>query len=48
VRYDHFNVRNVPARLSKLKSDPWRDFFAVEQTVTLAMVKRVSKQSTTA
>ena len=45
LRFDHFNVRNIPGRLGKLKSDPWRDFFAVEQTVTAAMVKRVSKQS---
>ena len=48
LRFDHFNVRNIPARLGKLKSDPWRDFFAVEQTVTAAMMKRVSKQSTSA
>jgi bifunctional non-homologous end joining protein LigD len=48
VRFDHFNVRNIPARLSKLKSDPWREFFTVEQTITAAMLKRVSKQSTSA
>jgi bifunctional non-homologous end joining protein LigD len=41
VRFDHFNVRNVPARLRQLKADPWRDFLSVEQTVTAAMLKRV-------
>ena len=41
VRFDHFNLRNVPARLGKLKSDPWREFFVVEQTITAAMLKRV-------
>jgi bifunctional non-homologous end joining protein LigD len=41
VRFDHFNVLNVPARLSKLKSDPWGEFFSVKQTVTAAMLKRV-------
>jgi bifunctional non-homologous end joining protein LigD len=25
LRYDHFNVANVPKRLQKLKRDPWRD-----------------------
>jgi pimeloyl-ACP methyl ester carboxylesterase len=42
VRFDHFSVRNIPARLGKLKSDPWRDFLSVEQSVTAAMLKRVS------
>src|SRR2546421_5269 len=26
VRFDHFNLRTVPTRLSALKSDPWADF----------------------
>ncbi len=41
VRFDHFNVRNVPARLKRLKRDPWADLLNVRQTVTKATMKRV-------
>src|SRR5262245_35568476 len=41
LRFDHFNVRNIPARLGKLKADPCREFCTVEQTVTAAMLKLV-------
>jgi len=40
VRFDHFNVRNVPARLQR-KRDPWDGFFQVRQTVTAKMLKSV-------
>lgn len=38
VRFDHFNVRTVPARLTRHK-DPWADFFTVRQRLTAAMLK---------
>ena len=41
VRFDHFNVRTVPARLKRMKNDPWADFFTVKQRVTAAMLKSV-------
>ena len=41
VRFDHFNVRNVPARLKRLKQDPWARFDAVRQSVTKTMMKKV-------
>jgi len=41
VRFDHFNVRNVPARLKRMKRDPWADFFDNAQTITAAMMKKV-------
>jgi bifunctional non-homologous end joining protein LigD len=41
VRYDHFNVRNVPARLLRMKHDPWREFFEVSQSITGAMMKKI-------
>jgi bifunctional non-homologous end joining protein LigD len=41
VRFDHFNVRNVPARLKRLKTDPWDGFFEMRQTVTKAVMKKV-------
>ncbi|MDQ6916990.1 MAG: DNA ligase D [Pseudomonadota bacterium] len=41
VRFDHFNLRTVPPRLAALKSDPWKDFLQVRQTISKAMFKRV-------
>jgi bifunctional non-homologous end joining protein LigD len=29
-----FNIENLPARLSKLKRDPWSDFFSTRQSLT--------------
>ncbi|HEX4415080.1 MAG TPA: DNA ligase D [Lacipirellulaceae bacterium] len=31
---DMFNIKNLPKRLSKLKKDPWADFFKVRQSIT--------------
>jgi len=41
VRFDHFNLRTVPTRLSSLKSDPWADFLELRQSISKAMFKRV-------
>ncbi len=41
VRFDHFNLRTVPPRLSALKSDPWADFLKLRQSISKAMFKRV-------
>ncbi|HEV7412359.1 MAG TPA: non-homologous end-joining DNA ligase, partial [Casimicrobiaceae bacterium] len=41
VRFDHFNVRNVPERLRGLRKDPWASVGETRQTVTRAMFKRV-------
>lgn len=41
VRFDFFNVRTVPGRLSKLQKDPWEKFATTRQTVTAAMFKQV-------
>jgi bifunctional non-homologous end joining protein LigD len=40
-RFDHFNVRNVPERLERQKSDPWRGFAAARRTVTPAVRRRL-------
>jgi bifunctional non-homologous end joining protein LigD len=29
-----FNIENLPARLAKLKKDPWEDFFSTRQSLT--------------
>lgn len=41
VRYDYFNVRNIPQRLARMKRDPWSGFFELKQSVTATMMKRV-------
>jgi bifunctional non-homologous end joining protein LigD len=41
VRFDHFHAGNVPARLKRLKTDPWKGFFEIRQSVTQAMMKKV-------
>ena len=41
LRFDHFNVSNVPTRLKRLKKQPWAEFDAVRQTVTKTMMKKV-------
>jgi bifunctional non-homologous end joining protein LigD len=41
IRREHFNLRNVPERLAKLKKDPWAGFFDVKQSVTKALMKKV-------
>ena len=45
LRFDHFNVKNVPARLKRLRADPWKNFLSTRQTVTAAMFKRVGAKA---
>ena len=45
VRFDHFNIGNVPERLARLKADPWAKFFDTRQTITGAMRKRLAGSS---
>jgi bifunctional non-homologous end joining protein LigD len=39
IRFDHFNVRNAPARLRR--RDPWGGFFTIEQSLTTQMMRQV-------
>jgi len=41
LRHAHFNARTVPARLSKLRRDPWRDLVASARPLTPALLARV-------
>jgi bifunctional non-homologous end joining protein LigD len=41
LRFDHFNVRNTPARLAQLKSDPWADYEDARRALTKNMMKQV-------
>jgi bifunctional non-homologous end joining protein LigD len=46
VRFDHFNVRNVPQRLAEAKRDPWRDLDAQARRLTAAIMARVGFKGT--
>jgi bifunctional non-homologous end joining protein LigD len=37
----HFSVNNLPARLSKLKKDPWSGIDEVRQTITASIVRKL-------
>jgi bifunctional non-homologous end joining protein LigD len=41
VRFDHFNARNVPARISRMKTDPWRDLERSAVALTPAIMAKV-------
>jgi bifunctional non-homologous end joining protein LigD len=45
VRFDYFNIRNVPERLARRHADPWAQFEATRQTITAAMRKRLAAGS---
>ena len=41
VRFDIFNVKTVPLRLSNLRHDPWDKFAATRQTITSSMFRQI-------
>jgi len=41
LRFDRFNVANMPKRLKKVKADPWRDIAAAAVALTPAVMARV-------
>ena len=40
---DAFTIQNTPARLKRLKKDPWAEIAAVKQSITKAVLKQVMK-----
>jgi bifunctional non-homologous end joining protein LigD len=38
---DHFTIKNLPARLAKLKNDPWAGIADVKQSITASILKRL-------
>lgn len=38
---DHFTIKTLPARLAKLKADPWEGITDVKQSLTASMLKRL-------
>jgi bifunctional non-homologous end joining protein LigD len=47
LKSDHFTIENLPARLSRLKQDPWAEMPKVRQSITAAIVKRLGKYGQT-
>jgi bifunctional non-homologous end joining protein LigD len=45
VRFDHFNAKNVPQRLARMKRDPWAALPETRQTLTQAMQRRVGSSA---
>ncbi len=41
VRFDHFNIRNVPERLAAMRNDPWAAFDKTRQTITRSAFRRI-------
>jgi bifunctional non-homologous end joining protein LigD len=42
VRFDHFNLRTVPERLARLRTDPWAAFAGTRQSVPAALRRRLA------
>ncbi len=40
---DHFTIENLPARLARLKKDPWADIAKTKQSITAAMIKKLAQ-----
>ncbi|MEO8626564.1 MAG: DNA ligase D [Betaproteobacteria bacterium] len=41
TRSDHFNIANVPARLAKLRADPWARYWTLKQSITAEMKRKL-------
>ena len=44
VRFDHFNVRNIPARLDAI-ADPWATFASSRRTVTSTVLRKLGLEA---
>ena len=41
ITSDHFNIHNLPARLAKLKKDPWADIGSSKQAINASMLRQL-------
>ncbi len=44
LKSDHFNIKNLPARLSKLKKDPWAEIDTTDQGITASMLRMIKSR----
>ncbi|MGH9960791.1 MAG: thermonuclease family protein [Pyrinomonadaceae bacterium] len=45
MRFDYFNIQNIPARLDRLKKDPWWKYREASRPITAKIMKMVSSSS---
>ncbi len=43
IRGTHFNMHNVPARLAKLRKDPWAGYWSCKQALSKAVIQRLAE-----
>jgi bifunctional non-homologous end joining protein LigD len=43
IRSDQFGIRDVPQRLARLKSDPWKDISSVRQSLSKKVLARLAR-----
>ncbi len=44
IRGTHFNIHNVPQRISKQRKDPWKGYWNCGQALTRSMIGRMAKK----
>jgi bifunctional non-homologous end joining protein LigD len=45
LRSDSFTIRNLPERLRKMRTDPWKDYDQSRGTITAAMRRGLERRS---
>jgi len=45
LRFDRFNLRNIPRRIERMRADPWAAFFHTRQTVSIPMLERLGLEA---
>ena len=40
MRIDYFNVKNASSLLKKRRKDPWAEFLAVKQGISVSLLKK--------
>lgn len=43
IRSDYYSVENLPKRLSSLKNDPWKNFFALRQRISASTAENLQR-----
>ncbi|HET7811077.1 MAG TPA: DNA ligase D [Steroidobacteraceae bacterium] len=44
IRGAHFNIRNVPDRVARLRRDPWQDYWTAKQALTRTMIREMARK----
>jgi bifunctional non-homologous end joining protein LigD len=44
IRGTHFDIHNVPARVAKLRKDPWKGYWVAKQSLTKAAIRKLAAQ----